>query len=133
MYYHASIVSYYNEEGNIIKKSITLGILLLLAVAYVAPAGASLVGTAFGYPTIEQLGSTTAFNRDTSAATDNEAFALSFPTDGGSVAFPSITQTVDQTQILTHEDYTYTTEYAAFSYPFASVGGVSIPSFGFGF
>ena len=40
------------------------------------------MGTAFGYPTITQTGTTTAFNRDTAAATDTEAFALAFPNAG---------------------------------------------------
>ena len=61
-------------------KVIAIGILVVLALVLVAPAGASLVGTAFGFPTITQTGTTTAFNRDTAAATDTEAFALSFPT-----------------------------------------------------
>ncbi|OPY28603.1 MAG: hypothetical protein A4E28_01442 [Methanocella sp. PtaU1.Bin125] len=130
------------------KKTIAYGILLVLAFALVAPAGASLVGTAFGYPTILQTGTTTAFNRDTAAATDTEAFALSFPTTADSaftslpglptggafnLAFPSIAQTVAQTQVLTHCDFATTTEEAAFAYPFVGVGGVSIPGFGFGF
>ena len=116
-------------------KVIALGILFVLAFAMVAPmvASASLVGTAFGFPTITQTGTTTAFNRDTAAATDNEAFALSFPTVVGAAAFPSITQTCDQTQVLTHCDFATTNEVASFSYPFVGVGGVAIPGFGFGF
>jgi hypothetical protein len=130
------------------KKMIALSILFVLAFAFVVPAGASLVGTAFGFPTIMQSGTTTAFNRDTAAATDTEAFALSFPTTGESdfvalpglpaggafnLAFPSIAQTVAQTQVLTHCDFATTNEEAAFSYPFVGVGGVAIPGFGFGF
>jgi hypothetical protein len=127
------------------KKTIAYGILFVLALALVAPAGASLVGTAFGYPTITQTGTTTAFNRDTAAATDTEAFALAFPnagvTDilgnpaiaGLTLGLPTIAQTVAQTQVLTHCDFATTTEEAAFAYPFVGVGGVSIPGFGFGF
>ncbi len=130
------------------KKTIAYGILIVLAFALIAPASASLVGTSFGFPTITQTGTTTAFNRDTAAATDTEAFALSFPTTGESeftslaglpeggafnLAFPSIAQTVAQTQVLTHCDFATTTEEAAFSYPFVGVGGVDIPGFGFGF
>ncbi|WP_424359841.1 hypothetical protein [Methanocella sp. MCL-LM] len=127
------------------KKIIVYGILFVLALAIVMPAGANLVGTAFGYPTIVQSGTTTAFNRDTAAATDNEAFALSFantgtalldgcPTTGGfTLGFPTIAQTVAQTQVLTHCDFAQTQEEAAFSYPYVGVGGVSIPGFGFGF
>ena len=116
-------------------KVIAYGILFVLALAFVAGtvASASLVATTFGFPTIAQTGTTTAFNRDTAAATDTEAFALSFPTVVGAAAFPSIAQTVEQTQVLTHCDFATTTEAASFSYPFVGVGPCSIPGFGFGF
>src|SRR5512140_1043439 len=118
------------------KNVIAYGVLFLLAISVVASstAGASLVGTAFGFPTILQTGTTTAFNRDTAAATDTEAFALSFPntgealidgcptTAGFTLGFPTIAQTVDQTQVLTHTNFAQTNETAAFSYPFAGVG-----------
>ena len=128
-------------------KVIKYGFLFVLAVVIatmIVPAGANLVGTAFGYPTIVQNGATTAFNRDTAAATDTEAFALAFPncgtpiidgcpsTAGFTVGLPTIAQTTAQTQVLTHCDYAQTTENAAFTYPFVGVGGVSLPGFGFG-
>ncbi|WP_424357432.1 hypothetical protein [Methanocella sp. MCL-LM] len=129
-------------------KVIKYGILFVLAVvvaSMIVPAGANLVGTAFGFPTIVQSGTTTAFNRDTAAATDTEAFALSFantgeallpgcPTTGSfTLGFPTIAQTVAQTQVLTHCDFAQTSECASFAYPFVGVGGVAIPGFGFGF
>jgi hypothetical protein len=49
------------------------------------------------------------------------------------LAFPDINQVVDQTQAVTHTDFSQTNEYAEFSYPFVGVGGVSLPGFGFGF
>ncbi len=49
------------------------------------------------------------------------------------LAFPDISQTVCQTQDVTHTDFAQTNEYAEFSYPFESVGAVSLPGFGFGF
>ena|SRR5271157_14842 len=49
------------------------------------------------------------------------------------LAFPDISQTVDQTQSVTHTDFAQTNEYAEFAYPFVGVGGVSLPGFGFGF
>src|SRR5271157_2537735 len=49
------------------------------------------------------------------------------------LAFPDISQTVDQTQTVTHTDFAQTNEYAEFAYPFVGVGGVSLPGFGFGF
>ena len=128
------------------------GTLLVLAVAIaamIAPAAANLAGTAFGFPTIVQNGQTTAFNRDTAAATDNEAVAIAFPTTntdidlpgmdsigsvgGFGVSFPTIVQTAEQSQVLTHCDFATTTENAAFAYPFTTVGACGIPGFGFGF
>ena len=135
-------------------KILKYGILFVLAVtiaAMIAPAAANLAGTAFGFPTIVQNGATTAFNRDTAAATDNEAVAIAFPTTncdmtsipgldgiggavgGFGVAFPTIVQTAEQTQVLTHCDFAQTTENAAFAYPFTTVGACGIPGFGFGF
>ena len=49
------------------------------------------------------------------------------------LAFPDISQVVDQTQDVTHTDFAQTNEYAEFAYPFVGVGGVSLPGFGFGF
>jgi hypothetical protein len=48
------------------------------------------------------------------------------------LAFPSISQTVDQRQEVTHTDFAQTTEVAEFAYPFVGVGGVALPGFGFG-
>lgn len=135
------------------KKVLSYGVLFLVALSIVAScaAGAQLVGTAFGFPTILQNGATTAFNRDTAAATDTEALAIAFPTDDvaddvtdGAVtdvtglgldefAFPTIAQTVDQTQVLTHTDFATTNETAAFAYPFTSVGAAGLPGLGLGF
>ncbi|MCD1293906.1 hypothetical protein CUJ83_02700 [Methanocella sp. CWC-04] len=137
-------------------KVIRYGMFLVLALAIagmILPAGASLVATQFGFPTIYQAGETLAFNRDTAAAFDNEAVAICFtpavtetnglylaqegataiPFCGASLAFPTIVQTVDQAQVLTHCDFAQTKETACFSYPFAGVGGVPLPGFGFGF
>ena len=49
------------------------------------------------------------------------------------LAFPDISQVVDQTQDTTHTDFSQTNEYAEFAYPFVGVGSVSLPGFGFGF
>jgi len=48
------------------------------------------------------------------------------------LAFPSITQTVEQTQNVTHTDFAQTNEFAEFAYPFVGVGPVALPGFGFG-
>ena len=49
------------------------------------------------------------------------------------LAFPDITQVVDQCQSVTSTNFAQTNEYAEFAYPFVGVGGVSLPGFGFGF
>jgi hypothetical protein len=49
------------------------------------------------------------------------------------LAFPSISQTVMQTQEVTHTDFAQTSEFAEFAYPFVGVGPVALPGFGFGF
>ena len=120
--------------------------ILIVAVAVTCimaafPVSASLVATSFGFPVIVQNGTTTAFNQDTAFAEDLENTAISFPTaeegtlDFGAVnlAFPSITQSSYQVQATTHTDFAQTSEFAEFAYPFASVGGTTLPDFGFGF
>jgi hypothetical protein len=126
------------------------------------PASANLVATSFGFPVIVQSGTTSAFNQDTAFATDFETLDINFPpfvgdtvlgplvgtaaVDGVSVAgtanvlpfgpvnlaFPSISQTVEQTQEVTHTDFAQTSETAEFAYPFVGVGPVCLPGFGFG-
>ncbi len=49
------------------------------------------------------------------------------------LAFPAISQTVDQTQAVTHTDFAQANEFAEFAYPFVGVGPVALPGFGFGF
>ncbi len=126
------------------------------------PAYANLVATSFGFPVIVQSGTTSAFNQDTAVATDFETLDINFPpftddtvlgpvangacVDGVAVtgsanvlpfgpvnlAFPSISQTVEQTQTVTHTDFAQTSEFAEFAYPFVGVGGCTLPGFGFG-
>jgi hypothetical protein len=64
---------------------------------------------------------------------DGTATANVLPFGPVNLAFPDINQVVDQTQSVTHTDFSQTNEYAEFSYPFVGVGGVSLPGFGFGF
>jgi hypothetical protein len=126
------------------------------------PASANLVATSFGFPVIVQSGTTSAFNQDTAFATDFETLDIDFPvfTDNAelgafagtaavdgvaltgtanvlpfgpvNLAFPSISQTVEQTQEVTHTDFAQTSEFAEFAYPFVGVGGCALPGFGFG-
>ncbi len=140
----------------------TLALLALACTLFAYPVSASLVSTSFGFPVIVQNGTTSAFNQDTATATDFETVDINFPifSDGtvlGSttgtttidgitsvgtanvlpfgpvnLAFPSISQTVEQTQTVTHTDFAQTSEFAEFAYPFVGVGDVSLPGFGFG-
>jgi C4-dicarboxylate transporter len=137
--------------------------LALACLTLAGMSSASLVSTSFGFPVIVQSGNTSAFNQDTAFATDFENVNIDFPifSDGTSLgatvgdvaldgvavsgssnvlpfgpvnlAFPSISQTVQQTQEVTHTDFAQTNEFAEFSYPFESVGTTALPGFGFGF
>jgi len=49
------------------------------------------------------------------------------------MAFPDVNQVVDQTQDVTHTDFSQTNEVACFTYPFCVAGPVALPGFGFGF
>ncbi len=134
----------------------------VVLMTFGVPATANLVSTSFGFPVIVQSGTTSAFNQDTAFATDFEDLSIDFPvfSDGTelgatagtaaidgvaltgtanvlpfgpvNLAFPSISQTVQQTQEVTHTDFAQTNEFAEFAYPFVGVGSVSLPGFGFG-
>src|SRR5512146_2332210 len=137
-------------------------LLLLAIAMVTMPVSANLVATSFGFPVIVQSGTTSAFNQDTAFASDFETLDINFPpfvgdtvlgplvgtaaVDGVSVtgtanvlpfgpvnlAFPSISQTVEQVQEVTHTDFAQTNEQAEFAYPFVGVGPVALPGFGFG-
>jgi hypothetical protein len=112
---------------------------VLLIASVIVPACAQLVPTSFGFPTIVQKGSTTAFTQDTANALNYQNVDISFPTaaEGAvpfgavSLAFPSISQTSLQTQSATHTAFSQTNEFAEFAYPFVGVGAASLPGFGF--
>jgi hypothetical protein len=124
---------------NLVNK--TIFILAIALTMMVAPAGASLTSTSFGFPTIVQTGSTTAFVQDTANAQDFEDVSISFPIAADSalafgpvsLAFPSISQTSLQTQSITHTEFSQTNEFAEFAYPFVGVGTTVLPGLGFGF
>jgi len=137
-------------------------LLVLAVAVIAMPASANLVATSFGFPVIVQSGTTSAFNQDTAFASDFETLNIDFPVftdcaelgavagtaavDGVALtgtanvlpfgpvnlAFPSISQTVEQTQEVTHTDFAQTNEMAEFAYPFVGVGPVALPGFGFG-
>ncbi|AFD00123.1 hypothetical protein Mtc_1369 [Methanocella conradii HZ254] len=63
---------------------------------------------------------------------DLKATANVLPFGPVNLAFPDISQTVNQTQTVTHCDFAQTNEFAEFAYPFVGVGPVALPGFGFG-
>ena len=89
------------------------------------------------FPVFDQLNScglsnTLALGPTTVTGDDFSASANVLPFGPVNLAFPSISQTVDQTQTVTHTDFAQTNEFAEFAYPFVGVGAVSLPGFGFG-
>jgi len=82
-----------------------------------------------------QLGAST-FNNGEIFGDASAAFGVAssnvLPFGPVNLAFPSISQTVIQTQEVTHTDFAQTNEFAEFAYPFVGVGDISLPGFGFG-
>jgi hypothetical protein len=114
-------------------------VMLSLALAIIAmPAVASLVPMSFGFPTLVQDHTLTVFEKDSAVATDNEAAAVAFPSTASSLcgstfgsAFPTISQTSVQSQVLNSCKFMNENEHFAFAYPFVSIGGSPVPSMGF--
>jgi hypothetical protein len=84
-----------------------------------------------------QLGASTFTNGVLTSPTGAAAVGVNtanvLPFGPVNLAFPSISQTVLQTQEVTHTDFAQTNEFAEFAYPFVGVGDISLPGFGFGF
>ncbi|MGA9139899.1 MAG: hypothetical protein WBZ29_06720 [Methanocella sp.] len=122
------------------KKSMMIMALTGLAVALmVVQAGASLVPMSWGLPQMVQSNTLTAFQKDSAIATDDEASAIAFPTTASSItdgvfassAFPTISQTAVQSNMLNSVKFQNENAFSAFAYPFLSIGGSPIPSMGF--
>lgn len=104
-----------------------------LLLATMPPAGAQLVPTAFGFPSVFQNSQTTAFTKDLVTAQDLESLNINFPVTAcgiGFGGFPSISQTVDKSYYAEHTDFYHNEQTAAFNYPFVGIGGAALP-FGF--
>jgi hypothetical protein len=78
------------------------------------------------------------FEKDSAVATDDEAAAVSFPTTASELtgatfgsAFPTISQTAAQSQVLNSVKFMNENQHFAFAYPFVSIGGSPVPSMGF--
>ena len=106
---------------SVFKLAILLAATAMLLFAAV-PAGAQLAPISYGFLSVFQSGSTTAFSRDLVSAQDLESLAINFAPGACGMAFPSISQTVDKSYYAEHTDYSHTEEVAAFNYPFVNVG-----------
>jgi hypothetical protein len=80
-----------------------------------------------------ELGASTFKNGEVGDDVEGLQTANVLPFGPVNLAFPSISQTVMQTQDVTHTDFAQTSEFAEFAYPFVGVGPVCLPGFGFGF
>lgn len=121
-----------------VRKLLSIVMLSLALAVLAAPVTASLVPMSFGFPTLVQDHTLTVFEKDSAVATDEEAAAVSFPTTASDLtsstfgsAFPTITQTVVQSQVLNSVKFMNENEHFAFAYPFISIGGSPIPAMGF--
>jgi hypothetical protein len=121
-----------------VRKLLSIVMLSLALAVLAAPVTASLVPMSFGFPTLVQDHTLTAFEKDTAVATDEEAAAVSFPGTASSLcdstfgsSFPTISQTSVQSQVLNSCKFMSENEHFAFAYPFVSIGGSPIPSMGF--
>jgi hypothetical protein len=108
------------------KLAILMAATAIVLATFAMSAGAQLTATEFGFPSVFQSGSTTAFTKDLVTAQDLESVNIDFGSAGlgCGLGFPSISQTVDKSYYAEHTDFSHTEETAAFNYPFASVGTV---------
>lgn len=117
-----------------VRKLFTMVLLALAVILVSLPAGASLVPMSWGFPTLVQDHSLTAFENNVADSASSQAAAVAFPTTAaGSVfgtAFPTISQTADQSQFLLSNKFMQEKEHMAFAYPWLSIGGSPVPSMG---
>ncbi len=120
------------------KRILILVIIVGVLIGFsILPACAGLVPMSWGMPIVKQSASLTAFQKDTAAATDNAAAAVAFPDSiglGGSVfgsAFPTITQSSAQSQLLNSVRFQNENQDFLYAYPYFSLGGSPVPGMGF--
>jgi hypothetical protein len=106
----------------------------LLAIALIPVASASLSPISYGFPTMIQGGTTTAFNKDFGTAWDMESLNFSpfgTPAFGfGGIFSPVVSQSSVQGQLITQCNFAQSTQFTAFSYPMVDT---SLGFAGFGF
>jgi hypothetical protein len=108
-------------------------LIALLAVALAPAANASLSPISYGFPTMFQSGTTTAFNQAFGTAWDLESvdFApFGCSSSGWGCFSPVVSQSAVQGQSLAQCEFAQTTQFMAFSYPMVDT---SLGFDGFGF
>lgn len=125
-----------------VKKLVTIVLLVLAASMLMLPATAALVPMSWGFPQLWQDRELTAFEKSFAEATESQSAAVAFPTAGATTAglgtgsvfgasFPTITQTGAQNNLLVNTRFMQERESFAFAYPYLSIGGSPVPSMGF--
>ena len=118
-----------------VRKLFTIVLLALTVILVSMPVGASLVPMSWGFPTLVQDNSLTAFENNVATSSDTEAAAVAFPTSsaGGvfGTAFPTISQTAAKEDFLQSNRFMQQKQSMAFAYPYLSIGGSPVPSMGF--
>ncbi|WP_424357431.1 hypothetical protein [Methanocella sp. MCL-LM] len=122
-----------------VRKLFTVVLLALAAILISIPAGASLVPMSWGFPTLVQDHTLTAFENNLAESSASESAAVAFPTSAGSFcgtsafgsAFPTITQSAAKDDFLMSNKFMQEKQSMAFAYPWLSIGGSPVPSMGF--
>jgi hypothetical protein len=105
----------------------------LLALFFIPAANATLSPIAFGFPTMAQFSTSTAFNKAIVNAFDFESADIS-PFGSSFLGFPTVSQSAVQGQAVFATDFSQNTVFSAYSYPAVDTGlgfaGFDIPGFG---
>ena len=115
-----------------VNKLVTIVVLALAVCFFSWGVSAQLVPVSYGFPVITQSNNAVAFEQDTANALNYQNVNINFPTDlafspGVSMAFPDISQTSLQTQSATHTDFSQSSSYSEFAYPFVGTGTTVFP------
>ncbi len=100
---------------------LTFIILLLLALACIPVTYATLSPMSFGFPTVTQFSSNTAFNNAIANAFDFETANIS-PFGSVGFGFPTIGQSSVQGQTVAQVEFAQNTVISAFSFPAVNTG-----------
>jgi hypothetical protein len=105
--------------------------LLIAMAAIIIPAGAQFSPVAWGFPSAYHNADVTAFTRDYAASEyfENAEVLWGSPC----CPFPSISQTIHSSSVMSHTDFYHSSETTAIGYPFMGIGCTGpMPGFGGG-